>query len=157
MKQNQNNLLNGEFYEKWLPLPEISPELSVFAFHYDYEGFRILLVDEIKKEEKRKNAFDKNDFLLKISFIKHLAFRVTDEMFRLKISDQFQGEKDWMLYKVKNSNWIRFFNEESLEIYADQEIKHYAIFTGDEFLEFLVDSGQDIKVEWFEANVWFFK
>ncbi|MBA3693298.1 MAG: hypothetical protein H0W77_07640, partial [Acidobacteria bacterium] len=74
-----------------------------------YEGFRILLVDEIRREEKCKNVFDKNDFLLKISFIKHLAFRVTDEMFRLKTFDEYQGEKDWMLYKVKNSNWIRFF------------------------------------------------
>ncbi len=157
MEQNGNNFLNGEFYEKWLPLPDISPKLSIFAFHYDYEGFRVLLVDEIRKEEKYKNVFDKDNFLLKISFVKHLAFRVTDEMFRLKTYDEYQGEKDWMLYEIKNSSWIRFFNEESLEIYAAQEIKHYAIFTGNEFLEFLVDSEQDIKVEWFEANVWFFK
>ncbi len=78
-------------------------------------------------------------------------------MFRLKTFGEYQGEKGWMLYEIKNSSWIRFFNEESLEIYVDQEIKHYAIFTGDDFLEFLVNSKQDIKVEWFEANVLFYK
>lgn len=114
-----------ERFVKWeIPgLPRIVDAPSLID---DYEnGFVLTLVEE--KSDGR--AF-------KVRFEQPLAFRSANGRYRLKLVSQLQPELPWPTFKVENSEWVDWFHDQSLGIYRDSLVEHYA-FIGDDVIEVL--------------------
>ncbi|MGE4578331.1 MAG: hypothetical protein AB7F21_02235 [Desulfuromonadales bacterium] len=115
-----------EFYRNWEPIEGIPSELYVEALHDDYEFFRVLL-----KGNKH------TDHMLRIFFDAHYAYRNINESFRQSTWCNFNFDTRSSLYIVENSKWLLWFHEESAHVYADEEIKHYAIYTTEDCIDIL--------------------
>ena len=124
-----------EYYKKWVPIQDIPSALYVEALHDDYEFFRILL--------KGKDSQSK---MLRIFFDSIYAYRNVDESYRLRTWNFFEGDRPSSLYTVDNSIWLKWFHEESQEVYIDRPITHYAIYTGQDCIDIL--SEFEPSVEW---------
>lgn len=72
-----------------------------------------------------------------------LSLRSTDEGKRLRTIN-FLEEKygtdfyaNWTFFKVKNSSYVEWFNQETYNIYATYDIGHYVFLTPDDIVEIL--------------------
>jgi len=120
---------------KWNPING-SSVLFVEAIHDDYEGFRVLL-----KEDGGESR------MLKIKFESALSYKNTDESYMLKTwhntSKEILGN---IFYKIENSEYLSKFHEDSMNIYQDWKIKHFAIYTTQDCIDIL--SLQDPEIQW---------
>lgn len=123
------------FIEKWEPMKDIPEKVYLQALHDDYEGLRIIL----------KGSGNSRTF--RIKFNTNLGYRNTNESERLKMLDEnpeFCG--GWALFKVKDSDFIKWIITESNEIVHEGNIMHYIILTPDDIVE--VVSKDNPEIEW---------
>ncbi|WP_346353373.1 hypothetical protein [Azotosporobacter soli] len=121
-----------EMWNKWEPINDTPIKLFGCRTIDDKDGLTLFFVNEMWQKK------------LKISFEEGvLAFRVTDEGKRLKLIDfldETYGKAfytEWMLFKVTQSDYIEWFNEQTFSIYETFNIVHYAFLTGNEIIEVL--------------------
>lgn len=93
----------------------------------DPDGFQIFLREGGKDKPIYKVIFQQPV----------LAYRNSDEGKRLKSLHLVQGKIATCIFTVGNSQFLKWFNEESLGIYSDLNIKHFAILTQEDFLDVL--------------------
>jgi hypothetical protein len=124
-------------YKKWNPIEGNLKRLSCEALHDDFEGFRIILRSE-----------DDSLPLLRVYFENALAYRNIDEGDRLKTINQNREFDGHSFFIVENSNWLEWFDKESLSIHKKENIKHYAIYTINDCIDILSESAPDI--EWID-------
>ncbi|OVE70668.1 hypothetical protein CCS79_01470 [Clostridium diolis] len=82
-----------------------------------------------------------------------LAYRNRDEGDYLKtfkhLSDTYGDEfyTKWSLFKVKNSEFIEWFNEESLNVheYQKESIEHYVFITVNDVIEIISPNSPEIS------------
>lgn len=121
--------------EKWKPVKDIPEKLYVQGVYDDYEGLRIILKGS------------GNSRMLRIKFNTNLGYRNTNESERLKTLDEnpeFCG--GWPLFKVKDSDFIRWIIAESYEIVKKEDLTNYTILTADDIVE--VISKETPETEW---------
>ena len=129
--------LNQKF-ELWKPLPDIPGDLYVEAVLDDWEGFRILL-----------RPHDPKKGMLRIEFEHTYAYRNMNESYRLTTWANWPGPApagNPGLLLVRNSSWLSEFHSESQNVYHDEKIVHYAIFSPEDCVEVL--SASEPRVEW---------
>ena len=113
-------------YKKWLPLPDIPDRLLFEAlYHEPDEKFRVFLRSE---DDNR---------LLKICFEFVLMYAATNESYLLRTLQETARRDPGCLYTVEQSRLLQRFHEESLGIYQDWNITHYAILTPEECVDIL--------------------
>jgi hypothetical protein len=71
-----------------------------------------------------------------VAFDRVLAFRLTNESYRLKMLESIQNELPWPTYRVENSEWIEWFHDQTLGIYRDWPVEHF-LFIGEDVFEVL--------------------
>jgi len=114
-----------ERFVKW-EIPGLPRILDTPSLINDYEnGFVLTLVEE--KSDGR--AFN-------IRFEQPLAFRSANERYRLKLISWLHPELPWPTFKVENSQWVDWFHDQSLGVYSDSLVEHYA-FIGEDVIEVL--------------------
>ncbi len=74
-----------------------------------------------------------------------LSYRCIDESYMLKTLNE-QSFDGWSFYKVKNSKFLKWFKKESMSVYDDLNIQHYAIYSPDDCIDILSASAP--KVVW---------
>jgi hypothetical protein len=125
-------------FDLWQPLPGLGDTLYVEAVLDDWEGFRILL-----------RPHDPQKGMLRIAFENPYAYRNMNESYRLETWSHWPGPAPAGgsgLFLVRNSSWLSEFHSESQDVYRDQKIVHYAIFSPEDCVEVL--SVSDPRVEW---------
>jgi len=130
--------MSSQILKIWTPLEGISERLSLEALHDDYEGVRLLLEGD-----------EPNNQTLRITFDPSLVYRNIDEMDYMKSLHTFQGREHlgkWALFTVENSDFVKWFNEESHGTHENENIVHYAVLTLNDCID--VISSQPPKVEW---------
>lgn len=98
----------------------------------DKEGFQLFFEDKNKK------------YTVKVIFENFvLSYRNTDEGHRLKALS-FLREKygkdfyaEWSFFKVNNSTYVEWFNQETYNMYSNYDIEHYVFLTCDDIVEVL--------------------
>lgn len=125
-----------ENYKKWEPLKSIPSPLYLVGIYDDVEGFRVLL-----------GSADNTGKVLRITFDPPIGYRNFNESYLLK---KWEKESGWeggsSLYTVENSEFILWLNDNSHNIYVDEKIVHYAIYTQEDCVDVLSTSPP--KVEW---------
>jgi hypothetical protein len=85
-----------------------------------------------------------------------MSFRSTNEQMMLRFDDTFGKLRNkkfpnyvWSLFKMKNSDYIEWFNEQHLNIYINiaSKLEHYVFVTEDEILEVINDNPPTIIIE----------
>lgn len=129
--------MEEQIIEPWvIPNVDSSANYYIEAIHDDYEGFRILLRSSILESK-----------MLRISFNDKLSYRTTYESFYLKLwSNMNEGIFGKTFYIISNSYYIDYFNDQTLDIYKDWKIQHYAIYTISDCIDIL--SIQQPIIEW---------
>ncbi len=72
---------------------------------------------------------------VKISFDWIYSFRLTDEGDLLKLQNDLCGKLTVGIYTLNDSDYLRWFNEQSFEIHNDEKLNHYLIVTSTEIVE----------------------
>ncbi len=121
-------------FKKWMPIDNLVETLYLEAVHDDYEGFRLLLKGDGEENKVLRNTFDPA-----------LSYRNTDEGELLKTINE-QNFGGWSLYVANDSDYLKWFSEESHGTHEGEDIIHYAIYTPNDCLDVL--SAYPPKVEW---------
>lgn len=121
-------------FKKWNPIQKDEGVLFVEAVYDDYEGFRVLL-----------KGNDLESRVMRISFDCVLSYRNTDEGDLLKTISEHDF-KGWSLYVSINSEYLKWFHQESANTHGGSSVVHYAIYTPNDCLDVL--SEYPPKVEW---------
>lgn len=86
-------------------------------------------------------ALENNDLVVDILFDHALAHRSIDEGDHLKLWENFELSTESFIYTVENSEFLKYFNEESYNIHDTENIKHFFIVTSDDCID-VIASGE---------------
>jgi hypothetical protein len=115
-----------ERFVKWEPISGLPRNLDTPSLLSDYEkGFQLTLAEP--HAEGR---------VFTIVFEKPLAFRSANESYRLKLIELLGTELPWPTFKVENSEWLKWFHDQTLGIYCDWQVEHF-LFVGEDIVEVL--------------------
>ena len=116
-------------YEKWNPVPHFEDKrLYVEAVHDDYEGFRIWFGSENTKL----------GVVTIVKFEDVLMYVNSNESYRLsEVQNDEPMKFPHLFWKVENSALIAEFHRQSLKIYENWEIKHFAFLSGEDCVDVL--------------------
>ena len=123
----------AEIWKRWKKELEIPKKLVLDSLTDDIEGLILKFSHEEDKGLKISIVFD--DYVL--------SYRNRDEGEFLKkfkyIGDTYGDSfySDWSLFEVENSEYIQWFNEESFNIQANKNIKHFVFITVNDVVEIL--------------------
>ena len=121
-----------EHWEKWIPINGLPSKIYNDSFIDSKEGIILEFSDE---KHKKKIVIKFEDGVL--------SYRNTDEgslLKKLNYLDQRYGTDfycEWTLFKVKNSEYINWFLEESFGIYKPNQVEHYVFLTPNDVIEIL--------------------
>ncbi len=117
-------------YCKWNPVPHLADKAYyVEAVHDDSEGFRIWFSNS------------KAGVVTIVKFDDVLLYTNSDEMYRLsEVKNDEQMKFPHLFWQVNESELIKEFHRQSLEIYKDSDIKHYAFLSGSACIDVLSES-----------------
>ena len=104
---------------------EINESMSACELLEDANGLTIIL-----KCMKTNNK-------VKFFFPSVFSYRVTNESFRLKTLDGFGKTWPNLVSIIDDSIFLKWFHEESHNVYIDDGLKHFLIFTGEEFIDII--------------------
>ena len=120
-------------WEKWIPLESIPACLYKESLLDDGDSLRIILSDET---EGQKYSFLFDGLVL--------SYRNSDEGSRLRTLEHLHQHYahleygNWTLFKMKNSSYLEWFAQESLERYEGiVEVEHYVFLTSNDVIEVL--------------------
>jgi len=117
-------------YRKWNPVPHLEGKcLYVEAVHDDWEGFRIWFGSPAA------------GIVTIVRFESALLHVNSDEMYRLS---EVQNSKELnfphLFWKVEKSQLLEEFHRQSLEIYTDRDITHYAFLSASDCVDVLSET-----------------
>ncbi|EIT87460.1 hypothetical protein A374_00130 [Fictibacillus macauensis ZFHKF-1] len=121
-----------ELWERWIPIKGLTSRLYNDSFIDNKEGIILEFSDE---EDKKKIVFTFEEGVL--------SYRNTDEGSLLKKLNELEQQYDtefyseWTLFKIKNSEYLKWFLEESSGIYEPDQIEHYVFLTPNDVIEIL--------------------
>lgn len=128
----------------WNPNSEIPQKLlGLEKYEWNENGFCITLSDDER-------------LIIKFCFNLAMSFRSTNEQMMLRFRDSYGELRDndfpkyvWSLFKMKNSDYIKWFNEQHLNLYENisSNMEHYVFVTEDEILEVINDKPPTILIE----------
>ena len=120
-------------WEKWIPVESIPARLHKESLMDDGDTLRIIVSDAT---EGQKYSFLFDGLLL--------SYRNSDEGSRLRMLehlDRYYAHLEygnWTLFKMKNSSYLEWFAQESLERYEGMgEVEHYVFLTSNDVIEVL--------------------
>lgn len=116
-------------YRKWNPLPQLEDKgLYVEAVHDDWEGFRIWFGLE------NRNA----GVVAIVKFESVLLYTNSDESYRLLgIKNSEQVKFPHLFWKVEQSELLKEFHRQSVQIYEGWNITHYAFLSASDCVDVL--------------------
>ena len=116
-------------YKKWNPIPQFENKcLYLEAVHDDCEGFRLWFSDE----ESKLNI------VLIVKFDDVFLYTTSNESYRLSAVDSEAEMKfPHLFWKIEDSDLIKEFHRQSLKIYEDFEIQHFAFLSGEDCIDIL--------------------
>lgn len=121
-----------ERWVRWDILNRALGKMYLESFVYDTNGIEIVL--ECENE----------NIAIRILFDSSvLAFRGSDEGRRLStiiFLEENYGSAfyaNWTFFKIDNSSYVQWFNEETYNIYSNYHIEHYVFLSADDIVEVL--------------------
>lgn len=115
------------------PLKNMPKKIYIEGIHDDYEGFRIIL-----------SGVNQSEGMIRLASRSPLVYRSAQESGITGIPIPLV--KDWWLYKLIDSPFIRWFSEVSYHKDIGTNINHFCIYTENQFVDILSDV--DLEVEW---------
>lgn len=120
-------------WEKWIPVESIPARLHKESLMDDGDSLRIIVSDAT---EGQKYSFLFDGLLL--------SYRNSDEGSRMRTLEHLHQHYahleygNWTLFKMKNSSYLEWFAQESLERYEGMgEVEHYVFLTSNDVIEVL--------------------
>jgi len=111
-------------FDAGIELPRVG-DVDVEAIADTRDGFCVIL---------RSHSGHK----VRIAFKQPLAYRNMDEGDRLRSLPMLKPTGDHLLMCfVEESEWLRWFHDESYDMHRSQDVRHYAILTPDDWIDVL--------------------
>ena len=117
----------------WHPLLGLKGYCYIYSVHNDEKGFKVILVEEDNNERKIIIAFPNGV----------RSYRATDELLSInalevagEVNESISPDS-WSLFKITDSEYLRWASERSSSISEDLNLIHFAICTIDWTLEIL--------------------
>jgi hypothetical protein len=134
----------AEKWSVWKPITGIDKLLTTTYLKCLIRDNDVLLLSfEIEEQGK----------LINVSFNGYIhSYRSTDEGNRLKmlseISDRYgeQFIKDWRFFKVDDSEYINWLNEQNFGVYVGMEILHFVFITNTDVIEVLSGYYPEVRI-----------
>ncbi|OYD06128.1 hypothetical protein [Paludifilum halophilum] len=131
-----------EQWERWVPLNNLPSKLYNDLFVDNSDGITLEFSDE------------SNQKIVWVNFREGvLSYRNTDEGSLLKMLKYLNQQygitfySEWPLFKVKNSGYLTWFQEQSCGVYESSEIVHYVFLTPHDVIEILSDYSPSVRIK----------
>lgn len=130
-----------EKWVQWKPLENLANKYSVKLMTMSMRDFKILLID---------TDADTPDVSIVFSYPIN-TFRNSEEAFRLQtigyLNENYGGDfySTWSLFKVENSEYLKWLSEQSGGLSDFYKMIHFCIITDDEIFDFV--ASDEPKVE----------
>lgn len=131
-----------ENWIRWFPLDNIPEKMHIESLVDDVNGTLLLF----------KN--DDDSIAIRVNFEESiLSMRSTDEGRRLRtlhyLTENYGTDfyTKWTFFKVKNSDYVRWFNEETYNMYESYDIEHYVFLSPDDIVEVLSTYEPDVVMK----------
>ncbi|MER2172572.1 MAG: hypothetical protein ABS938_18300 [Psychrobacillus psychrodurans] len=130
-----------EHWEKWIPINGLPSKLYNDTLIDNKEG---IILDFSDEKNKNKTVVNFEEGVL--------SYRNTDEGSLLKKLDYLEKQygtdfyANWTFFKIKNSEYINWFLEESSGIYELNQIEHYVFLTPNDVIEILTTYAPSITI-----------
>lgn len=111
--------------------------------HYSNIGLAIKINEQCIIEQILDNPDGLNIHIVGLStglkwvirFSHAYSFLCANESYRLKTQQSFTKQIPGLVSKVENSTFLNWFNYESQGIYESDNLIHYMVYTGEEFVD----------------------
>ncbi|MBM7615098.1 hypothetical protein JOC73_001660 [Alkaliphilus hydrothermalis] len=141
MEIDREMKLMSEQWVEWKPVDGLSQKYYIESISDVLDGFRIVLSDADKEENKVNVIFENSVH----------AYRSTDESFRqstINILDEAYGTQfysEWTFFKVVNSEYMKWLSVQSYNIIDSESLIHFSFFAVDSIVD--VIAAYEPKVE----------
>jgi hypothetical protein len=130
----------------WNPIKEMNDDFYIDSYNQNFKGLLIELSGKIEKNKKLR-IFFRGSYVISM---------VTNETFRTRLGEHFRKNRNTSglkgpLFKVEDSEYMRYLSEESYSFTDAYEFKHY--FIEDEEWNFDVASIASPQIELFIDEV----
>jgi hypothetical protein len=102
------------------------------------DGLKIYLSSELSSNHK----------MLEVVFDPYVAYRNMNESYRMATLSKYPDGLKETIYKVNNSAWVKWFHEESMGMYIENNIIHYAFMTIADCIDVLAEF--EPKASWID-------
>lgn len=112
--------------EKYVPWPQdedMPARLEIASLRDDEEGLTVDLANESSRE-----------LIARVRFVDFVAYRNINESFRHRTWRATDGAATGMTV-VEGSSWLQWLRAESDGVLDEENLVHYAIYTGDDCLD----------------------
>ncbi len=116
----------SEKWNIWKPTKDIPNTLYLEELRDTYDGLTLVFKGE-----------DKDSRYIAIMFESALSYRNHDEGDLLKTFDNRGSNEIWPFFIIENSNYLKWFNEESHNIYEGRGVIHYFFVTPNDVIDVL--------------------
>ncbi len=131
----------SEMWKRWKDDLNLPQKLVLESLTDNMEGISLKFSDENDENTE-----------IEITFTEHaLSYRNRDEGEFLRkfkyLGDEYGDEfyTKWSLFEVDSSHYVQWFNEESLGIHQDENIRHFVFITMNDVVEVLSTYEPEIK------------
>lgn len=131
-----------EIWKKWEPVANMAQKYYVDSIQDNIKGLNIILSDS-----KHDNSF------LEILFNYSVhGYRSTDESFRQKIFSDLEEKhitefySKWTLFKVTNSEYLKWISDQSFSISESENLIHFVIMAADSIVDIVAAYEPQIKI-----------
>ena len=117
-------------------------------FPVDYLPFHIFVETVVDNYDGLKifmKGKDQEDPILEIFFHEKILYRNIDESYFCRTIDSASAQRSSPFVLVENSQLLKWFHEESYEIYKGDDIKHYLFFSGNDCIDVLSSSQPQVR------------
>ncbi len=129
--------MTKNIFRKWKVIEGVPAEMYLEELYQDCEGLlKLILTDGFENSQK-----------LQITFDGQLLYRNIDEanLLAMEFSHEDKQPGGCTFYTIDNSEYLEWFHWVSCNTNENQEIIHYAIYTGNDCVDILSVSPPDVK------------
>lgn len=120
-----------EVWTQWKPIDGLSYGYYIDAVHDTFNGFFILLAEDTDRDKGVLITFENSVF----------SYRYAQEDFRIKtvhmLKEKYTPEfyVKWALFKVENSEYLKWIAQDSYDLSSDLLMKHFVFISQDAMVD----------------------
>lgn len=125
----------NEQWTQWEPIPNLAKNYYIESVQDNKKGFKVILSHEDDKNRSVEIIFENSVYAY--SSTNDTSVGTIINKLHLAYGTAFY--RDWVFFKVANSNYIKQLSDQSYDIISSRPLTHFSLITIDSILDIVAD------------------